>query len=141
MHRRHKHDILVVLALIGFGVSIYLAVYKALGLAVPCSLTKGCEEVLQSRYANIFGIPLAVWGTAYFTAVIIFSLLANHYQIWRKLLTWLLAIGAVAALTFLSLQFFVIKKICQYCLVTDVLVVILLILDLNIEHRKEILSG
>ena len=113
-----------------------MAVAKALGLAVPCNLIKGCEEVLQSKYANVFGIPLAVWGIAYFTGVIVFSLLANHYQIWKKLLTWLLVIGAIFALIFLAVQFFVLKKVCQYCLTTDVLAIILLLLDLNIEHRK-----
>lgn len=136
MHRKHKHDILVILSLAGFGVSIYLAVAKALGLAIPCSIIGGCGEVLQSKYANLFGMPLAVWGVIYFIGVIIFSLLANHYQIWRKYLTWLLVLGALAAAIFLGLQFFVIKKICQYCLVTDILAIALLLLDINIEHSR-----
>ena len=136
MHRRHKHDILIILSLVGFGVSIYLAVTKYLGFAVPCGLTHGCEDVLNSKYANIFGIPLAVWGTLYFTGVIIVSLLANHYKKWKKVLTILLSLGAIFAAVFLSLQFFVLKKICQYCLLTDFLAILLLLLDINIEHQK-----
>lgn len=136
MHRRHKYDIIIVLSLLGFGVSIYLAVTKYLGLNVPCSITGGCEDVLSSRYASLFGIPLAVWGVAYFTGVILAALLANHYAVWRKALTILLSAGALAAAVFLVLQFFVLKKVCQYCLVTDVLAIVLLLLDINIEHKK-----
>lgn len=138
MHRKHKHDILVILSLLGFGVSIYLGVAKILGLVVPCGLTNGCDAVLQSKYANLFGIPLAFWGVVYFAGVIVFSLLANHYQIWKKILTWFLGVGALAAAIFLGLQFFEIKSICQYCLITDILVILLFLLDLNIEHKKEI---
>lgn len=136
MYKRHKHDIITILALFGFAMSLYLAVSHYLGFVVPCDITKGCEVVLNSKYSNLLGLPLSVWGVGYFTAVIFSSLLANHYAVWRKLLTALLGVGALAALCFLSIQFFVIKKVCQYCLITDLLSVALIIIDLNIEHSK-----
>ena len=135
MGTKHKHDIVVILALVGFGVSLYLAITHYLGFIVPCNVTHGCEVVLNSKYSMLFGLPLSVWGVAYFTAVIISSLLANHYTLWRKLLTALLSVGALLALGFLSIQFFVLKKVCQYCLTTDVLSIVLLLLDLNIEQK------
>lgn len=135
MYRRHKYDLIVLLALIGFGVSVYLMASELLGFNVPCSLTGGCNEVLQSKYANLLGLPLPVWGIAFYFGVVFLSLLANHYQQGKKLLTWLLSLGSLGALSFLFIQFFVIGKICQYCLVTDVLAVALLLLDINIEHR------
>ncbi len=138
MHRRHKHDIIVILAMLGFADSVYLTVYKVLGIAIPCSITHGCETVLSSKYSVFLGVPLAVWGIVSFSGIIIAALMANHYAIWRKLLTLGLSLGSVAALIFLSLQFFVIKQVCEYCFVSDVLVVILLLLDINIEHRRDI---
>jgi uncharacterized membrane protein len=135
MYRKHKHDIIVVLAVLGFGVSLYLAIAHYLGYAVPCDITHGCEDVLNSKYSMLFGLPLGVWGVAYFTAVIISALLANSYLLWKRILTVLLGLGTLAALVFLSLQFFVIKKVCQYCLTTDLLSILLFILDINIEHR------
>jgi uncharacterized membrane protein len=134
MHRRHKHDIIVLLALLGFADSVYLTVYKSLGIAIPCTITHGCETVLSSKYSVFLGVPLAVWGIAFFSGVIVAALLANHYQVWKKLLTIALALGSLGALVFLGLQFFVIKQICQYCLVSDVLTIILLLVDLNIEY-------
>jgi len=135
MYRKHKHDIIVILAVLGFGISLYLSFAHYLGYAVPCDITHGCEDVLNSKYSMLFGLPLGVWGVAYFTAVIISALLANSYLLWKRILTVLLGLGTLAALVFLSLQFFVIKKVCQYCLTTDLLSILLFILDINIEHR------
>ena len=135
MYKRHKYDIIVILAVVALSISLYLAFSHYLGFVVPCDITKGCETVLGSKYAMLLGLPLSVWGVGYFAAVIISALLANHYAAWKKVLTGLLAVGALCALVFLSLQFFVIKQVCQYCLATDLLSLLILVLDLNIEHR------
>jgi uncharacterized membrane protein len=136
VHQKHKYDIIVILAVLGFGVALYLTFAHYLGYTVPCDVTHGCEVVLSSKYSMFLGFPLALWGVAYFSAVIISALMANHYAVWRKLLTALLSLGALASLGFLSIQFFVLKKVCQYCLTTDLLSILLFILDLNIEHKK-----
>ncbi len=135
MHHKHKYDIIVILAVVGFGISLYLAITHYLGLSVPCDLTHGCEVVLNSRYATLFGLPLSVWGSAYFVSVIISALLANHYQVWRKILTIILSFGALSALILLSIQFFVLKKVCQYCLAVDLTNILLFIFDINIERK------
>lgn len=138
MHRKHKYDILVILSVVGLAVSLYLAITHYLGFVVPCDLTQGCEAVLNSKYSMLLGFPLSVWGVAYFSVLIVNALLANHYLICRKILTVVLGIGALASLAFLSIQFFVIKKVCQYCLTTDLLSIVLFILDLNIESHSKI---
>lgn len=137
MHRRHKHDIITILAVVALCVSVYLSIAKALSLTVPCDFTGGCETVLTSKYSSFFGVPLSTWGIVYFSLIIVTSLLANHYQKARQALKLFLAGGALGALGFLSLQFFVIKAICQYCLATDILSIIMFLFDLNIEHRKD----
>ena len=136
LHKKHKHDIVVILAVLGAGISLYLAVSHYLGVAVPCTVTKGCETVLASKYSSLLGLPLSVWGVVFYAGVIAVALLANHYIMWRKVLTMLLGLGALMSLIFLGLQFFVIRQTCQYCLTTDVLAVVLLLLDLNIEYRQ-----
>jgi len=136
LHKRHKHDIIVIFSVFGLAVSLYLAVSHYLGIAVPCNITKGCEEVLNSKYSSLFGFPLSVWGVAYFGSIIPTALLANHYAVWRKILTWGLGLGGLLSVIFLGIQFFVIKKVCQYCLTTDIVAIVLFLLDLNIEHQK-----
>ncbi len=137
MHRRHKYDIIIILSVIGFAVTVFLAVSRYLGFAVPCTVTHGCEVVLNSKYATFLGLPLSVWGIGFYSAVIFAALMANHYFNWRKILTGLLGFGALASLVFLSLQFFVIGKVCQYCLTSDLLTICLFIFDINIEHKQE----
>jgi uncharacterized membrane protein len=133
---KHKYDTIIILALIGFGVSLYLSITHYLGFTVPCNITHGCEVVLNSKYAVILGVPLSLLGVFYFTGVIVSALLASHYVIWRKLLTVLLGLGALAALAFLTIQFFVLKKVCQYCLITDVISLLIFILDLNWDYKN-----
>ena len=135
MHKKHKYDILILLSLIGLGVSVYLLAAESFGASLPCSITHGCNEVLGSRYSNIFGIPLPLWGIGFYVGVVFLSLMSNHYASWKKYLTILVSVGAAAALVFLYIQFFVLGKVCQYCLATDVLAVLLLLLDLNLEHK------
>ena len=136
MHKRHKYDIIVILAIVGFAISLYLTITHYMGFTVPCDITKGCEVVLNSKYSMLFGLPLSLWGVVYFSTVIFTGLLANHYSQWQKVLTALLAVGSLSSLVFLSLQFFVIKKVCQYCLAVDLLSISLFILDINIEHKR-----
>ena len=136
MHKRHKYDIVVILAVVALAISLYLSVAESLNLAVPCDLTGGCEDVLNSRYSRVFGLPLANWGVVYFGAIVILALLSNHYRKWRKVLTGSLGLGALASLIFMGLQFFVIRAVCQYCLATDLLTVAIFLWDLNIEHHN-----
>ena len=78
MHKKYKYDILVLLALIGFGISVYLATSEIIGVSVPCGITGGCDQVLQSKYSKLLGVPLAMWGVLYFFGIVFFSLLSNH---------------------------------------------------------------
>ena len=133
MLKKHKHDILAVLAVLGLLVSMYLTTSHYLGYIPPCTITHGCEAVLTSKYSILFGLPLSLWGIGFFFAVIVSCLLANHYKIWRTLLLVVLSVGGLASLVFLSLQFFVIKNICQYCLTADTLTILLLLLDVNMD--------
>jgi uncharacterized membrane protein len=141
MHRRHKYDLIVIFAIIGLSVSLYLTVSKYMGFAVPCTVTHGCETVLSSKYASVFGLPVSLWGMGFFSALILLSLLSNHYVRFRRWLTVWLGIGTLGALYFFALQFFVIKNICQYCVTTDSLIILLFLWDLNIEYRNPQLSA
>ena len=135
MTTKHKYDSIAILGLVGFSIAFYLTVTHYINYVVPCSVTHGCEYVLTSKYAMAFGLPVALWGVIYFSLVIISSLMANHYAGWRKFLTVLLSLGALASLGLLSLQFFVIKKVCEYCFTVDCLNILLFLLDINIGYK------
>ncbi len=111
--------IATVVALIGLTDSAYLTSKHLTGAAVPCSLITGCETVLTSAYAEIFGIPTAAFGAfAYFLAFSFALLTAfGNRKMWN-LFGALSIVMAVFTIWLLYLQAFVIKAFCQFCLIS-----------------------
>jgi len=73
-------------ALVGLIDAIYLTINHYKGEQVPCSITGGCEMVLSSAYAQIGGVPLAVFGAfAYFIAFSLAILAAYGNRLMWKL--------------------------------------------------------
>lgn len=62
-----------IIATLGAIETLYLTVAHVLGEKVACP-TSGCEEVLTSPYASVFGIPLALLGFLAYATVAVLSL-------------------------------------------------------------------
>ena len=105
---------------VGFIDSSYLSVLHYKNIIPPCSILGECENVLTSRYAVIWGVPTALFGTFYYLVVVILSVL---YLDTKRIKYLTLAMGAITlgflfTLWFLYLQAFVIKAFCEYCLLS-----------------------
>lgn len=115
-----------VVALGGLADAIYLTVKHFTGEAVPCSIVEGCEQVLTSSYAEIFGVPLAAFGAlAYFTAFSLAILAAfGNRRMWTL---FGVQVGLMAIFTawLVYLQAFVIEAFCQFCLISAAITLIL----------------
>jgi uncharacterized membrane protein len=106
-------------ALVGLGDAIYLTIHHYTGEKVPCSVTGGCEAVLTSAYAEIGGIPLAVFGAAaYFIAFSLAILAAFGNRLMWKLFGFQVTIMAIFSVYLLYVQKYEIKEFCQYCLLS-----------------------
>lgn len=85
---------------------------------LPCSVTRGCEVVLNSKYSVIAGVPLAALGVAFYLSVLtatIISLKSN--KAWLKDLLLLMGFsGFLTSLGLVYIQGFIIRAWCQYCL-------------------------
>ena len=107
-------------ALIGFIDAAYLTFEHFLGRVPPCSILHGCEKVTTSPYAEVFGIPLALFGAVYYflllVLVIAFFDLKNDKIL--KIATVITPVGFLASLYFIYIQLFVIKAICLYCMIS-----------------------
>ncbi len=58
-----------VVALIGLADAVYLTIHHYTATAVPCGESFDCGAVLNSQYAEVGGVPLAIFGAAaYFAA-------------------------------------------------------------------------
>ena len=116
---------MTVLALIGFGVAIYLLAVRILGEPPTCGPIKGCETVAASPYATVVGVPVALFGVG-FSLVLASSSIAWWRTADRRALHAAYGLGlagmlAVAYLTYLEV--FVIGAICVWCVTYAITIV------------------
>jgi uncharacterized membrane protein len=108
-----------IVALGGVADAVYLTVHHYTGEQVPCSIVAGCEQVLTSSYAEIFGIPLALFGAAaYFVAFSLAILAAFGNRLMWRLFGVQVVLMALFTAWLIYLQAFVIQAFCQFCLIS-----------------------
>ncbi len=110
------------LALVGFFVALYLSLWKIGWLGTLACGAGSCEVVQTSRYAYLFGIPVAFYGTGGFLSLLLVSLvgLQPRFVSGRGATTALVAlsaIGVVFAGYLTYLEAFVIEAWCRWCVV------------------------
>ncbi len=129
---RWSRPIMGAIALAGVIENIYLTAIKLAGESAACP-TSGCDQVLNSEYASVFGIPLPVFGLMGYTAMAILAFLpflvnANQNKQLRSSLeqnTWLVmfALGAAMA-TFSAYLMYIlateIQDFCPYCIASAI---------------------
>ncbi len=77
----------------------------------------GCDFVRNSRWARIGGVPLPVYGVAFFGAMLGAAALATQGA--RRLLALLGGASLAAGVTFVAIQAFVVHHFCKLCIVVD----------------------
>ena len=108
------------LALAGIAVATYIAIAESGGGASKCLAGgTGCETVAESRYSHLAGINVAVIGIAGYALLLAAAVLPGDAGRFGGFLTALVGFGFSAYLTYLEL--FVIDAICQWCVVSAVL--------------------
>ena len=118
-------------ALIGLADAIYLTIKHYTGEQVPCSIVAGCEQVLTSSYAEIAGIPLAIFGAAaYFVAFSLAILAAFGNRSMWKLFGVQVILMTIFTAWLVYLQAFVIEAFCQFCLLSAATTLSLLVIYL-----------
>ncbi len=141
-----KRMIVAALALAGIFLASYLLLYK-LGMigALTCSVGS-CETVNTSKWAKFLGLPVAGWGVAWYLAAFILALagvqerFAGSRTISIALVTHT-ATGLLFSAYLTWLELFVIHAICQWCVVSAILVLLIFIiavLDLREVGHPEI---
>ena len=103
------------------GYLLYLSLANH-GLPAGCGEGSGCEEVLTSRWSQVFGIPVS--GPAvliYLTIISTTFFIGPHTKpdcAWKaqSLLLLLAATVIIAAVWFIGLQLIVVGSICSWCM-------------------------
>ncbi|MBI4138254.1 MAG: vitamin K epoxide reductase family protein [Candidatus Wildermuthbacteria bacterium] len=108
------------LSFLGFLDASYLAAEHYLGIPLTCVVFSGCEKVLDSEYSAIFGVPIALFGAGYYAAIFVLAaaFLETRRRMFLNAAAFLPLAGSVVSLFLVYLQIFVLKALCQYCLIS-----------------------
>lgn len=116
----------VIVALAGLADSVYLTVHHYTTEPLPCSIIEGCEQVLNSQWAEWGGIPLAAFGAAAYFVAFSLALLTvfGDRRTWR-----LYGVQATIMAAFsgwlIYVQAALIGAFCQFCLLSAISSIIL----------------
>jgi len=112
------------LAAFGAGVAAYIAIAEADGGAPACLAgSGGCETVAASSHSELAGISVALIGVFGYALLLVTALLRGDGARMAGFGLGLVGFGYTVYLTYLEL--FVIDAICQWCIVSAVLMVAL----------------
>lgn len=121
MSERALRGAIAVVAAAGVALAAYLLYTRETGGQLVCS-TGGCETVQSSRYAEIFGIPVAALGLVGYVWILATSFSRSELA---RLAQTAVALAACAFSTYLVfVQLHLIGAVCELCLVSDGLIAV-----------------
>ena len=118
-----------IVSLAGIADAAYLTIHHYTAEPVPCSIIEGCEQVLNSPYATIGSVPLAIFGLlAYFTAfsLALLTIFGNRIM-WRLFGAQVIIMAGFSA-WLVYVQAVLIGAFCQFCLLSALITMTLLII-------------
>ena len=135
---------ILICAALGFIDASYLTVSHYFAIPLPCSIVNGCEKVTTSVYSTVFGVPLALFGAAYYLAMVLLSVFSFDRKNERsmKVVAVLSTAGFLVSLGLVSIQLFVLDSICLYCMTSAAITTIVFLLSIRFfrsfpNERKE----
>ncbi|HVX20735.1 MAG TPA: vitamin K epoxide reductase family protein [Acidimicrobiales bacterium] len=120
------------LSLIGLGISIYLTIDHFAKIPLACS-DQGlinCQKVTTSAQSYFLGIPVAVLGLVFYTAMTVVNLPMLWFAADRRIHMVRLAmatVGVLFALYLVSAELLIIGNICLWCTSVHVITFILFV--------------
>jgi predicted DsbA family dithiol-disulfide isomerase/uncharacterized membrane protein len=114
---------------LGLGLAAVLYVdYRQADMAL-CAPNHGCDIVRRSAYVYYYGLSTPGWGAL--------ALSICDARFWRRLLVLVTIAGALVGAALVAIQAFVLKAVCPYCLVVDLIAVALPFLAIASLHAAK----
>jgi uncharacterized membrane protein len=124
--------IVAALALAGIFLALYLLLYK-LGMIGALTCTIGsCETVNTSKWATFLGLPVAGWGVAFYVATFVLAMVSTQERFAGSgpvsgVLLAMTGSGLLFSVYLTWLELFVIRAICQWCVVSAIIVLFMFV--------------
>ena len=125
------------LCLAGLGVATYLTTVHYAGQPIACGGVGDCEYVNSTRYADLFGVPVALIGALAYATMLV-AIVSSLVRRQEALMAGAWAVAAASFgfsvyLTYIELR--VIDAICVYCVVSASLMTALFVLLSAVSWR------
>lgn len=140
--RTHRAAFLI-LAVIGLIDASYLYIVKLVNSPAACLVGIGdCFSVNSSRYSEIYGIPIAVFGALTYLVLITILIFEKRFEFFTTnghLLTFGITLAGLLYSAYLTyLEIAVIHAICPYCVLSAVILLLLFILSVvRLSEKQE----
>ena len=126
--------LLIALASIGLLDAIYLTWIKLSGAEALCAGVGDCSAVNASRYSEIAGIPIAVFGAAAYLVMLLILIYKDRVDFLREIGAMLLVGISLAGVLYSAyltyIELYVIHAICPYCVLSAIVLTLMLIVSI-----------
>jgi uncharacterized membrane protein len=123
----------IILTIIGLLVSIYMTIYKITSNDSMCIGSGDCKTVNASRYAEVYGIPVAVLGIVGYSAILAVLLLERNPGFFEQngtlLFFGLSLTGFLFTLYLIFVETVLIKAYCPFCITSQTAMTIIFIIS------------
>ena len=129
-----KEIYLIILSIIGFAASFYIYYSKKYNKPMHCIIGQDCDVVVKSKYGKTFGVENTVPGMMYYGIILIYGLgLLLNQNVFKGETIYYSIVGIGVASVLFSIyltvvQAFVLKKWCEYCVVSSIASILILVL-------------
>ena len=119
--------LIALFAFFGMVDALYLSMKRNAG-PIPCHITRGCTDVLTSKYSEIAGVPLSWIGLAFYVTIFslaIFKIFENPEGpsgVPLRGIFYLSGTALIISALLVGIQAFILKAFCEYCLLSAALV-------------------
>lgn len=109
--------------LLGLSLCLYILLSKHEKKPLVCPLEGSCDEIIHSKHSQPLGIPVEIIGIGYYTLILIsygiFALLhAAPAPLALITLTFISTCALLFSVYLVSIQAFIIKHWCSWCLIS-----------------------
>ena len=124
---------IILLSLIGFIVSSYLYYSKIHNKRIYCLVGHDCDEVVKSSYGKTLGMENTLIGILYYSMILAYGIFIflNRNIFKGSIIYYFIVIASIGSVLFsiylTTVQAFVLKKWCDYCIISSVVSVLMLI--------------
>ena len=123
----------MVLAGVGLLDSIYLLIFKISNNNAMCLGSGGCSSVNASRYSELYGLPVSLYGVLAYLAIVLLIIFELKNIITKDIsklsLFGIGLIGFIFSVYLTYIEFYVIDAVCPFCVISAIVMTIIFVIS------------